>query len=144
MYLSIQNRQSSICIPCTTWKFTRSPVQNKIPLTKQKLILMLRSTLQQAGINTTCYSGHPFRIGAATTAAPCGIPDVAAVVCTSQCRSSAYQTCIEVSTRDLAAICQKIASYLLRGSTFSKIISNCNMTHCKIKYADWLVDFVET
>ena len=45
------------------------------PLTRAKLVSLLRSTLTAAGIDPTGYSGHSFRIGAATTAAACGIHD---------------------------------------------------------------------
>ena len=39
------------------------------PLTRQKLVLQLRQALKAVGIDDTKYSGHSFRIGAATTAA---------------------------------------------------------------------------
>ena len=39
----------------------------------QKLVKMVKSTLQLAGIDPSGYSGHSFRIGAATTAAAKGI-----------------------------------------------------------------------
>ena len=39
------------------------------PLTRSKLVELLRSTLTRAGMNCSSYSGHSFRIGAATTAA---------------------------------------------------------------------------
>ena len=40
----------------------------------------IRSALSRAGINAKPYSGHSFRIGAATTAALCGpgLPDQSA------------------------------------------------------------------
>ena len=39
----------------------------------QKLVKMVQSTLQLAWIDPSGYSGHSFRIGAATTAAAKGI-----------------------------------------------------------------------
>ena len=45
------------------------------PLTRPKLVSLLRATLTAAGIDPTHYSGHSFRIGAATTAAANGISD---------------------------------------------------------------------
>ena len=49
--------------------------EDRQPLTRAKLVSLLRSTLTAAGIDPTGYSGHSFRIGAATTAAACGIHD---------------------------------------------------------------------
>ena len=43
------------------------------PLTRAKLVSLLRSTLSAAGIDPTGYCDHSFRIGTATTAAACGI-----------------------------------------------------------------------
>lgn len=38
------------------------------PCTSSKLVVLIISTLTQAGIDCSSYSGHSFRIGAATTA----------------------------------------------------------------------------
>ena len=70
---------------------------------------MLRSTLQEAGIDATYYSGHSFRIGAATTAAACGISETI-IMQMGRWRSSAYQAYIKIPTRNLATIAHKIAS----------------------------------
>jgi len=43
-------------------------LQNGQPLTRQKLVDMLWTTLSTAGINPTHYSRHSFHIGAAITA----------------------------------------------------------------------------
>ena len=90
--------------------------QDKSPLTKK---LMLRSTLQEAGINVTYYSGHSFRIGAATTAAACGISETI-IMQMGHWRSSAYQAYIKIPTRDLATISHKIpySGKFLRGPIF--------------------------
>ena len=45
---------------------------NNQPLTREKFVKELQSALQLRGI---AYTGHSFCIGAATTAATCGIPD---------------------------------------------------------------------
>ena len=45
------------------------------PLTHAKLVSLLKATLTAAGIDSTHYSGHSFRIGAATTAAANEISD---------------------------------------------------------------------
>ena len=48
--------------------------ENGQPLTRTQLSNFLQSTLSAVGITGT-YSGHSFRIGAATTAAQQGLPD---------------------------------------------------------------------
>ena len=58
--------------------FDHSPLlrsEDGHPLTHSKLVSLLRATLTAAGIDPTHYSGHSFRIGAATTAAANGISD---------------------------------------------------------------------
>ena len=44
-------------------------------LTRDRFVRVIRSALAQAGVDASLYSGHSFRIGAATTAAARGIPD---------------------------------------------------------------------
>ena len=46
------------------------------PLTRTRFVMELRTALAKAGIDATKFAGHSFRIGAATTAATCGIPDL--------------------------------------------------------------------
>ena len=48
---------------------------NGAPLSRSYLVRTLRTTLTDAGIDTTGYSGHSFRIGAASAAAKAGLPD---------------------------------------------------------------------
>ena len=43
------------------------------PVTKQRFIRKIREVLAKAGIDASGYKGHSFRIGAATTAAACGL-----------------------------------------------------------------------
>ena len=45
-----------------------------LPLSREKLNVVLCQLLQQAGLNQSDYASHSFRIGAATTAAAAGIP----------------------------------------------------------------------
>ena len=45
------------------------------PLTRSQLVASVRTTLQHMGMDTSCFSGHSFRIGAATAAAQAGLPD---------------------------------------------------------------------
>ena len=44
------------------------------PLTRPQLVSELRAALEVAGLEPAKYAGHSFRIGAATTAAACGVP----------------------------------------------------------------------
>ena len=44
-------------------------------LTRSALVSQLRKALSSAGFDPSKYAGHSFRIGAATTAAACGVPD---------------------------------------------------------------------
>ena len=44
-------------------------------LTRQRFVSAVREGLKKAGIHSSKYSGHSFRIGAATTAAARGIED---------------------------------------------------------------------
>ena len=45
------------------------------PLTRERFVARVQEVLQQIGIDQSKYSGHSFRIGAATTAARTGIQD---------------------------------------------------------------------
>lgn len=45
------------------------------PLVKSRFVDLVRSALTQAGVPVSGYSGHSFRIGAATAAAEAGIPN---------------------------------------------------------------------
>ena len=44
-------------------------------LTRERLVAAMRAALDSAGMESHKYAGHSFRIGAATTAARCGLPD---------------------------------------------------------------------
>ena len=45
------------------------------PLTRTRFVKELRTALAKVGINAAQFAGHSFRIGAATTATACGVPD---------------------------------------------------------------------
>ena len=47
--------------------------QSGSPLTCSALVSHLQAVLQSAGVSAAAYTGHSFRIGAATTAAKCGV-----------------------------------------------------------------------
>ena len=44
-------------------------------LTREAFVRSVREALTRAGMDAQCYSGHSFRVGAATTAAACGVED---------------------------------------------------------------------
>ena len=59
------------------------------PLTRSDLISAIRSALAGTGLDVSRYTGHSFRIGAATAAAQAGLPD--SLIQTLGCwRSSAF------------------------------------------------------
>lgn len=45
------------------------------PLTLEHFVTAVRRALAAAGVNSSCFAGHSFRIGAATTAAQQGVQD---------------------------------------------------------------------
>ncbi len=71
-----------------------------IPLSRGHLVAAVREALHSHGIDTSLYSGHSFRIGAATTAAQAGIGD-AVIKQLGMWKSSAYSTYIRLPCRDL-------------------------------------------
>ena len=77
-------------------------------LTRQKLVKMVQSTLQLAGIDPSGYSGHSFRIGAATTTAAKGI-DADTIRTLGRWSSDTYQRYIQIPCQELAIISQQIA-----------------------------------
>lgn len=72
------------------------------PLTRMKFVDKVKEALSQAGVDCTAYSGHSFRIGAATTAAKRGISD-ATIKMLGRWKSSAYQVYIKTPREQLAS-----------------------------------------
>ena len=79
------------------------------PLTKAKFISEFRKVLFQAGIDSSLYSGHSFRIGAASTAAANGVED-SIIQTLGRWKSSAYLAYVKISPQNLAAISCRICS----------------------------------
>ena len=76
-------------------------------LTRPRLV-ELRKALVQVGINPDDYAEHSFCIGAATTAAACGVPmDIIKTL--GQWRSDAYQLYIKLPREQLSNICKALA-----------------------------------
>ena len=81
----------------------RSPLRfaDSRPLTRPRFVTEVKQVLTGAGVDSTCYSGHSFRSGAATTAARRGIGD-ATVKMLGRWKSSAYQVYIKTPREQLA------------------------------------------
>ena len=77
-------------------------------LTRDRLVAHLRAGLQQAGVDASRFSGHSFRIGAATMAAQAGIED-AVIKMLGRWKSSAYQRYVRTPRDQLAAIASRLA-----------------------------------
>ena len=64
-------------------------------LTRPLLVSHLQRALQQAGLEHKYFNGHSFRIGAATTAAQCGIED-SLIQTLGRWKSDAYKIYIKI------------------------------------------------
>ena len=80
--------------------------ENGTPLTRMKFVDKVKEALSVAGVDCTAYSGHSFRIGAATTAAERGISD-ATIKMLGRWKSSAYQV---APTRQLASYSSRLGN----------------------------------
>lgn len=74
------------------------------PLSREALVVKVRSALSLAGLNPSNYCGHSFRIGAATTALKAGVSD-AKIKMLGRWESDAYQLYLRTPREDLATIC---------------------------------------
>ena len=66
------------------------------PLTRQRFVMAVKETLDAAGMEAGQYSGHSFRIGAATTAAARGLED-STVRTLGRWKSQAYLEYIRIT-----------------------------------------------
>lgn len=82
--------------------------QDGSPLTRPRLCQELRQALQLAGISTTGYSGHSFRIGAATTAAQVGLSD-SLIQTLGRWKSAAFQDYIRTDCSTLISVSTRLA-----------------------------------
>jgi hypothetical protein len=78
-------------------------LESGAPLTRAALVTHLRTALAQAGVAASSYSGHSFRIGAATAAAQAGYSD-SFIQSLGRWRSAAFIAYIRTSTEELAAV----------------------------------------
>ena len=77
--------------------------EDHTPLTKSKFTSEFRRLLNQAGIDSTSYAGHSFRVGAASTAASAGVED-SLIQTLGRWKSNAYHTYVRLPPENLAAI----------------------------------------
>ena len=82
--------------------------ENGTPLTKTQFVTRIRSVLQEVGIPYQNYSGHSFRIGAATAAARAGIQD-STIQALGRWSSDAFLTYIRTPRNQLARFSRDIA-----------------------------------
>ena len=73
------------------------------PLTRSGLVSAVCAALSGAGVDLTRYTGHSFRIGAATAAAQAGLPD-SMIQTLGRWRSSAFQRYIRMPASTLLSI----------------------------------------
>ena len=78
-------------------------------LTKQLFITRVRSALSALGYDCSSYAGHSFRIGAATTAAECGIED-SLIKILGRWESSAYQLYVRSSQQTLKSVSKRLVA----------------------------------
>ena len=78
-------------------------------LTKDRFVSEVRKTLSAAGINAKVYSGHSFRIGAATTAGRKGL-SAEKIQTLGRWESSAYLLYIRLSREELSSVSQLICT----------------------------------
>ena len=81
--------------------------QNGIPLTRSRLNSLLTMVLKVCGVNGD-YTGHSFRIGAATTAARAGVPDHL-IQMLGRWSSDAYKLYIRSPVSHIGAISSRLS-----------------------------------
>lgn len=78
------------------------------PLTRPRFVAKVKEALALAGVDNTCYSGHSFRSGAATTAAEQGVSDTM-IKTLGRWKSDAYQLYVKTPRDHLARISHILA-----------------------------------
>lgn len=78
-------------------------------LTRTRLVVAVRKNLAECGFKPEDYSGHSFRIGAATTAAACGVP-VETIMTLGRWKSQAYRLYVKLPGKQLAGLSRTLAA----------------------------------
>ena len=76
-------------------------------LTRDRFVVAVREALVASGVNLSHYAGIVFRIGAATTAAGCGLQD-SLIKTLVQWESLAYVLCIHTLRKTLCPVSQSL------------------------------------
>ena len=103
--------ENSLCpvaalLPTTTRGQRARPLfmfQSGIFLTRENFVKEVRKTLRTAGLDDKLYSGHSFRIGAATTAALAGVEE-STIKALGRWESAAYLAYLKIPRDSLTAI----------------------------------------
>ena len=99
-----------------------SHLLNGCPLSKARFVELVRSALARAGVPIAGYSGHSFRIGAATAAAQSGIPD-SAIQALGHWSSPAFLRYIRDSREHLAQYSHPFANALGHSYIVSVVVN---------------------
>ena len=94
---------SYVELPCGEGKFFWSSIhmEDGVFLTQANFVAAVKKALESAGLDTSNFNGHSFRIGAAMTAAARGIED--SMIKTLGCwESDAYQRYVKIPRHELA------------------------------------------
>ena len=83
-------------------------LQDHKPLSRIGLVTRMREALSKAGIDTSNFSGHSFRIGAASTAARAGFND-SFIQTLGRWKSSAFTSYIRTPLEDLVSVAARLA-----------------------------------
>ena len=74
-----------------------------VPLSREALVRNVRAALRPSGVDVSCYSGHSFRIGAASTAAAVGMED-SLIKTLGRWESAAYLLYVRVPRERLVSV----------------------------------------
>ena len=83
--------------------------QSGVPLSRELLVKHVRAALRVKGVDDSKYSGHSFRIGAATTAAAVGVED-SMIKTLGRWESAAYLAYVRIPRERLAAVSARLAN----------------------------------
>ena len=85
--------------------------QDGKPLTKGSFVRQVKEVVTEAGLDAQLYSGHSFRIGAATSAARAGIQD-STIQALGRWSSAAFLVYVRTPRGQLAGISQDLVAVL--------------------------------
>ncbi len=85
-------------------------------LTRDCFVAAVRDALQRAGLDSSLYAGHSFRIGAATTAARWGVPE-SLIKTLGRWESAAYMLYIRTLRETLGCVARTLVGQVARDSS---------------------------